>query len=127
MTGAEYRESYDEAYISSVLARVHEFCKGAVVLTGVSYDSETTGVVVSEAGHVDYYRHKKMAKGCHGTGDVYASAFIGSMMRGKSKIDAAKIAADFTLKCIQNTQSHPDHWYGVMFETALPDLMNSLG
>lgn len=38
-----------------------------VVLTGVSYAPDKTGVAVREDGVTRYYEHKKYAKGCHGT------------------------------------------------------------
>ena len=90
------------------------------------YATKKTGVVVYENGKMSYYKHNRIAKGCHGTGDVYASAFVGSLMRGKSIFDAAKVAADYTVKCIENTQGDASHWYGVKFETALGDLMSML-
>ena len=43
-----------------------------------------------------------------------------------SFIDDAKIAADYTVKCIINTQGDADHWYGAKFETALRDLIDML-
>ena len=64
--------------------------------------------------------------GAHGTGDIYASAFTGALMNDKSIYEAAKIAADYTVKCIINTQGDADHWYGAKFETALRDLMDML-
>ena len=70
--------------------------------------------------------HKKIAKGSHGTGDIYASSFTGSLMRGKDIYDAAVIAADFTLSCIEETQKDPEHWYGAVFETSLPKLIAAL-
>ena len=97
-----------------------------MVLTGVGYKEGKTGVVVYENGEYKYYEHVKIAKGCHGTGDVYASAFTGAYMGGKDMLSSAKIAADYTVKCIENTQTDPSHWYGVKFETALCDLMNML-
>ena len=50
----------------------------------------------------------------------------GALLHGNSSYDAAKIAADYTVKCIENTQSDPDHWYGVKFESVLPELIKSL-
>lgn len=126
LVGAEYKESYDEAYIDGLCRDLAAIGPKTVVLTGVGYSPEKTGVVVYENGAKKYYEHKKIAKGCHGTGDVYASAFVGAMMNGRSAYDAARIAADYTVKCIENTQRDPDHWYGVMFETALADLMAML-
>ncbi|MBR2337404.1 MAG: pyridoxamine kinase [Clostridia bacterium] len=126
MTGIEYREIYDEAYVDAVLKALEKTGVKTVVLTGIGYDSQSTGVVVYEGGKKQYYKHKKFEKGCHGTGDVYSSAFVGSYIRGKSLFESAKIAADYTLKCIENTYGDKDHWYGVKFETALDSLMDSL-
>ena len=120
LTGATYRETYDEAYIDDLLARLRAGGAKTVVLTGVGYTPDTTGVVVLEGETPRYYRHRRISKGSHGTGDIYASAFVGAHLRGKSVYDAAVIAADYTVKCIENTAGDPDHWYGVKFEPVLP-------
>ena len=93
-----------------------------MVLTGVSYDDATTGVVVDDGAQKRYYRHEKLPKGCHGTGDVFASVFAGMLTGGKSAYDAAVAAADFTLHCIRFTAQDPSHWYGVKFEPLLREL-----
>ncbi len=126
LTDTEYKEEYDEAYVKLLCDKLHALGAKTVVMTGVSYSEDTTGVVVSENGNFEYYKHRKISKGCHGTGDVYASAFCGALMRGKKKFDAAKIAADYVVKCIENTQGDESHWYGVKFETAIPDLIDML-
>ncbi len=126
MTGLEYREVYDEDYVDALLKALKNIGAKTVVLTGVGYTPDTTGVVVYENGEKQYYRHKKFEKGCHGTGDVYSSAFVGANMRGKSLFESAKIAADYTLKCIENTYGDKDHWYGVKFETAIDFLTKAV-
>lgn len=126
MTGMDYKETYDEAYIQALLEKTAALGAKAVVLTGVSYAPDRTGVAVYRDGKQTYYEHYKYPKGCHGTGDVYASAFVGALANGKTAEDSARIAADYTLKCIENTQGDPDHWYGVKFETALTDLMEMI-
>lgn len=127
LTGMPYREQYDATYVSELLAALHALGTKTVVLTGVSYDSDTTGVVVSEMGkEMQYYRHEKLSRSCHGTGDVYASAFTGAMMNGKTPYDSAVIAANYTLACMKNTASDPEHWYGVKFEGVLPTLIDAL-
>lgn len=126
LTGIEYKTEYDRDYIDNLLSALLRLgCKN-IVLTGVSYKKELTGVVVLENGIYHYYCHERIERGCHGTGDVYASAFVGSLMRGKNATEAAKIAADFTLSCIKETLSEPDHWYGVRFEPVLGNLINEL-
>lgn len=126
ITGMEYRESYDADYVTEIVEKVAALGPKTVVLTGVSYDPSTTGVVVYENGVQTYYQHHRLPKGSHGTGDVYASAFTGSLMHGKSAYEAARIAADYTVKCIENTVDDPDHWYGVKFESVLPSLIREL-
>ena len=126
LTGIEYKEKYDRAYIDRILAALTELgCKN-VIFTGVSYEMGKTGVVVLENGKYSYYEHEKLAQGCHGTGDAYASAFVGAMMRGKNAYDAARIAADFTLEAIKQTLKLDNHWYGAAFELAIPKLIEML-
>ena len=126
LADVEYKENYDEEYILGLLEALAKLGCSTIVLTGVGYAPDKTGVVVYENGKISYYEHNRIAKGCHGTGDVYASAFVGALMQGKTLFESAKIAADYTVRCIENTQGDPTHWYGVKFETALADLMKML-
>lgn len=126
MVNAEYREKYDEAYIDSILAKLHELTDATVILTGVSYDDNTTGVVTAVNGTKEYYRHRKSPHSSHGTGDVFASAFAGALVNGHTPYEAGKIAADYTLSCIEHTAGDAEHWYGVKFEPLLGDLIKAL-
>ena len=126
LTGCEYREVYDEPYVALVVEKLHALGIPCVVLTGVSYCEGETGVLISTADSKHYYRHKKLSRSYHGTGDIYASAFVGAWIGGKTMEDAAAIAADFVCKCIENTIGDENHWYGVKFETALPYLIGRL-
>ena len=126
LTGTEYRETYDEAYADSLAEKLLALGAKNVILTGVGFRPETTGVLVFGKGLRKYYAHKKIDQGCHGTGDVYASAFVGALLRGKDAYDAAVIAADYVVQCIEFTQGIPDHRYGVAFEPVLGKLIQSL-
>ena len=126
MTGAEYKTEYDRAYVDDILNRLTSIgCKN-IILTGISYQDGKTGVVVCENGTYSYYEHDKVSQGCHGTGDIYASAFTGAMTRGFGAFEAAKIAADFTLECIKYTQTLDNHTYGAAFEPVLGKLIGML-
>ncbi len=119
LTATEYKENYDEQYTDEILQKMAATGAKTIVLTGVSYDNETTGVLILENGVKSYYRHKKIDKKYHGTGDIYSSAFTGSLNRGKSVYESARIAADFVVRCIENTITDESHWYGVKFEPVL--------
>ncbi len=126
MTDTEYKTEYTEKYIDLLFQRLSRLGVKTVVLTGIGYKEGMTGVAVFENGEYKYYEHKKITEGCHGTGDVYASAFTGALMRGFDAFSAAKLAADFTVLCIENTRDDPSHWYGVKFETMLGKLIEKL-
>ena len=123
MTGETYKEEYDEAYIRGLLHKLTLLGAKKVVLTGIGYEPGQTGVVVYEDGEMRYYAHQKIANGCHGTGDIYASAFTGAYLQGKDIFSAAKIAADYTVSCIETTAKDPGHWYGAEFEPTLGELI----
>lgn len=126
MTDTEYLQNFDCDYVEKLITRLASRFSAKIILTGVGFSQDKTGVAVYDGNFIQYYQHSKMGGGSHGTGDVYASAFVGAIMRGKSLYDSARIAADFTLLCIKNTLDHPNHWYGVRFEQHLADLIDML-
>jgi len=123
LSGQEYRETLDESYVNRLALSLNHKC---VVLTGVGYEPEQTGIAVWEGETMCHYPHSKVGRSYHGTGDIFASCFTGVLMQEKSVMEAIKVAADFTRQCIINTYENPAHWYGVKFETALPELIRKL-
>ena len=123
MAGMPYREDFDEPYITQLMETLGG---NDVVLTGVGYHPEETGIAVRSADGLFHYSHAKVAKSYHGTGDMFAACFTGALLQGKSMEDAVKIAGEFTRRSIEETYSNPAHWYGVKFETQLPWLIGVL-
>ena len=119
LLGQEYIESgYDKAYIEKTIAGLHKLGAKNVILTGVSFEPSKLGV--------EYYFNDRLPALMHGTGDVYASAFAGALLRGKPVLDAAAIAADFVVESMKKTLGDDSHFYGVKFEKAIPFLVNRL-
>ena len=121
--GMPYRDCPDEGYITELLDAMNHPC---VILTGTGYEPSMTGVTIREGEKQYLYTHHRIGKNCHGTGDMFAACFTGALMQGKSKEESVRIAADFVCRAIENTVREPVHWYGVKFETALPDLIQQL-
>lgn len=126
LTGMPYAETYDEAYVAELVKKLSGLGAKYVVLTGVSYTGDTTGVVVWDGETSRYYSHRKITKSYHGTGDIYTAALAGAWIRGRGLFEAAGIAAEYTVSCIEKTVSDQNHWYGVKFELALLDLVEAL-
>ncbi len=127
MTGVEYKEKYDKAYIDDIVLKLREFCSGTIIITGATYGDEKVHVVISKDNEQTEYVHKRIDKNFHGTGDIFSSAFVGAYMQGRSINEAVQIASDYTLLCIENTIPDESHWYGTKFEKALPNLISMLG
>ncbi len=126
LTGIEYKTDYTEEYILKVVKSLANMGAKAIVLTGVSYENGYTGVVVYEKGKLSYYKHELLPNSCHGTGDIYASAFAGAYFKGIDAVSASKIAADYTVKCIAYTAGDKSHWYGAKFEPCLIELIKAI-
>lgn len=130
MLGVPYvGDAYDEAYIKNMLVKLTELgCKTAV-LTGVSFEEGKLGVMSydSESGEYFSYFRERIPESFHGTGDVYASTFVGALMRGRGVEDALMVATDYTVESIKATVNNsPDRKYGVNFEEMVPYLVGRM-
>ena len=121
LTGIEYQEEYDEAYIKNVIDKLIELGAKKIVLTGIAYEKEATGVFVYDGNGYHHFVHPKISKSYHGTGDVYASTFLGAYLGHHDLMKSAITAAEFVVEAIKNTLGDPNHNYGVKFEPLLAD------
>lgn len=123
MLGIPYNPDYDEAYIREVLKKLTDLGAKSAALTGISFAEDQIGVYFYDSEKDEYYSYfnEKLPAAFHGTGDIYASATVGAMMRGFSIPEALSIAVDFTLLTMKKTLADKEHrFYGVNFEEALP-------
>ena len=123
LSGKPYSKALTEDYVVDIL---ESLASPRVILTGVGYEPGETGIAIRDGEQVCRYSHPRLGTSYHGTGDIFAAAFTGALMQTGDFREAAQIAADFTCRCIENTQKNPAHWYGVKFETALPYLLERL-
>ncbi|MCL2235747.1 MAG: bifunctional hydroxymethylpyrimidine kinase/phosphomethylpyrimidine kinase, partial [Defluviitaleaceae bacterium] len=127
----EYKPGpYDKAYIENLLKKLAELGPKQVVLTGVHFDEKTLGAGVYDvnANTIEYVTSQKVEGHFHGTGDVFGSALLSALLKGKTLANAAQIACDYVYECIKITLDlNQERRYGVAFEMALPILMKKLG
>lgn len=129
MTGMDYREDYDEAYIKTLIQKLVALGSKVVVLTGVAFTEGMNGVYGydSRSGEYFSYENAHVDAVFHGTGDIFSSVSVGGIMRGLSFKDAFALAADYTAATIRETIKNPNKpWYGVDFETTIPLLVSDL-
>ena len=104
-----------------------------VVLTGLSDASDSVGsMLLTPDGTLVSAYQPQIPGHFHGTGDLFASAFCGALLRGLSDDKALTLATTFTQRVIAataaNSPAEPDsgaHWHGLLFEEELPWLIKA--
>lgn len=110
--------------VERLIGNLHKLGPKHVVLTGVSFEEGLLGTAVSDGKTIVYDFNVKNPRKSHGTGDMFASIFAGGVMRGKTPVEAAAIAADVICAAIELTEV--DHWHGISFERAIPLLVEKM-
>lgn len=123
LTDIEYKENYDEPYIKDIVNKLIELGAKKIVLTGIAYEKEATGVFVYDGNDYHHFVHPRINKSYHGTGDVYASTFLGAYLGHHDLMKSAIVASDFVVEAIKNTLNDPAHNYSVKFEPLLVDFI----
>lgn len=132
MLDAEYKENgaYDESYVQDLLKGLVQLGAKKAVLTGVTLEPGKCGVygLDGETGQYFFYFNEMVDAHFHGTGDIFSSTAVGALMNDLPLDKALAVAADYTVACIKETISHPDHnFYGVDFEAEIPYLLRLIG
>lgn len=120
----DYEENLDQNEIRELLFKLYEITGAKVVITGVSFNSETIGAAICEDENITFIYSKRYPENFHGTGDIFASVLMAQVLKGNGLKTAAKTAADFVSRCIERTASKESfRREGVVFEELLSDLM----
>ncbi len=130
LTGTPYPETYDEAFVKTLLKKICALGAKKAVLTGIGFEPNHLGVMAYDPSKDSYFSYfgKLLATSYHGTGDLFSSVCVGGMMDGYSLEEALKIAVDYTVECIRITaEAGHERWYGVEFERAIPFLLRRMG
>jgi pyridoxine kinase len=129
MLHTPYLETYTEEQIRDLLHDLGELGPRYVALTGISFAPDEIGVYAYDRAtdEYHYYKNEKLPVAFHGTGDIYASLFLGALMRGHSVFESLDIAVDFTLLSMKKTLADVNYrTYGVNFEEVLGDYAKAL-
>ena len=123
-----WKEEFTKEEMLEMANELSEFTKRYVILKGDTHKENKLGMIVldKKESTCEFVYNDKIDYVSHGTGDVFASAFVGSTMIGKSPTEAAKVAGEFTKKAIEKTIGDENHKYGVKFEQVIPELYDLL-
>ena len=131
LTGYEYKQNnHSDEYLNGLIdALVKEGMKN-IVLTGVSKEDGRIGAICYnyETKQQYFYDQDIIPGYYHGTGDVFASVFTSSLMKGRTIEESMKISVDITVASIKETLKYEniDVKYGVCFEEVLSLLIDKV-
>lgn len=127
LASGEIKDEYSEEDILYLLNTLYDLTGAKIVLTGVSSFDGRIGAAVFEGEKVTCVFADRLHRMFHGTGDIFTSALIASLLNEKSLTAAAQVAVNFTRDCIKKTvDDGTEERFGVDFETQLPNLMRYL-
>ncbi len=113
------------ANAQAALQTLCELCPNPVV-TGI-VEKEQIFVYYQENGSLQSHVNENVSGFFHGAGDVFASAFVGCLAKGKSQAESIKIAAEFTAKSIRRSAIEvSDKRYGLNFEKEIFSFLKNL-
>jgi len=94
-----------------------------VIVTGIIRNGNKIGNLVLEDSKPSFYEGHYTGKSFSGTGDLFASTVIGSIVKGKSATEAVQTAMGFLQPAIEEAgrENIPEN-HGVYFEKYLPYL-----
>lgn len=125
LTDMDYKKDFTQSEIEELLYKLCELGPKYAVITGVSLAKGRIGAACLDkvTGEISYYFADYVDKVFYGTGDIFSSVVVGSMMNGKTVHEAIRKAVDFASSCIRATVNDDSHYYGVHFESVLNELL----
>lgn len=123
-----WKEEFTREEMLDMANELSQFTKRHVILKGDTNEENKLGMIVldKQESSLEIVYNDKIDYVSHGTGDVFASAFVGSTMVGKTPTQASQIAGEFTKRAIEKTIGDENHKYGVKFEQVILDLKELL-
>ena len=118
-------ENYKDAENLEIIAKSLSSLCEKVIITGVHSEKTISTIAYEKGDDSLFFAEKPIYEGVfYGSGDLFASAFIGMYIKGASLSESTKIASDFVNDCILNTlDEREQYWYGLKFEQSLGSLI----
>lgn len=127
MLNLPYKNIYSEKDIEKIFEKFLECGINRAVITGIPMENDVVASGICDDGEISFVKNKKIEGMYHGTGDVFASAMLCGIMRGKSLRISAELASRYVYDAVFITKKrYGKSRYGVDFESLLMDFVKNL-
>ena len=122
-----FLESYSVENIEDIFKRFVALNIKNAVVTGIPLENGKIGCAFCEKGNIAVLENDRVEGMYHGTGDVFASAFLGAFMKNGDIYKSVALAQQYVYDCILRTKERcgTSH-YGIDFEPLIGDFCESL-
>ena len=110
----------------TALTKLTELCPFPII-TGITNEDGIAVSFTNRPGYAYSITHENVEGFFCGAGDVFASAFVGALARGKHEADAIALASDFVTASIRRSSKEvPDKRFGLNFEAEIFPFLQKL-
>lgn len=121
-----YPATKQNVSIMHVMEEMKKICPRAIV-TGIVDNNVISVYYVNEKHDVCHVEAQNIAGFFHGSGDVFSSAFVGALARGKDEDTAIRLCTEFLSASIRRTAKEvDDRRYGLNFEAEIYSFLQNL-
>lgn len=120
LSGKKPEDYKEHTNIKEIMSALSNVCEN-VIITGVHNTDTISTISYQKQTDTMSRADKPLYDGVfYGSGDLFASAFIGMYLTGATLFEATKSASDFVNDCIIKTLDEREkYWYGLKFEQSL--------
>lgn len=115
---------YSKEYIIGLLKRSESLGAKKIVLTGVYFKDDELGAATYDCytREIQYFMKKRIAGHYHGSGDIFGSGLVSSLVNGWSLAESVDIAEDLIISSIKRSvKNNYNVEHGLNFEEELSD------
>ena len=124
LSGVPYPLTKESA--KTALQTLQRLCPRPII-TGITQKDGVSVCYTDELGNPKFYTHENVEGFFCGAGDVFTSAFLGTLACGKSEENAVKLASDFAAAAIRRSAKEvQDKRYGLPFEKEIFSFLENL-
>ncbi len=121
LLGREYpKRAVSEAELSEIMEELSTLGPQKIAVTSVMTDKNKmcVGVLDKTQNATAFLDCGYVDRPFHGTGDIFAAVLTGGLLRGKTMVEASKLAVDFIKEAISETLKHEEIKieHGAIFE-----------
>jgi len=121
LTGTNYRDGFlKKQYVNDLMKRLKDLGSKNAIMTGIPLSENLIGTtIISETGEIHNFSRKRYNDNFSGTGDVFASALVGSFLQNDCFVKATEVAVDFVTNSLKISGNSTNPKFGLHFEKML--------